>query len=73
MSYRDHPRPEDKGSAFEVGTHGGEVTLELGVMRNFGSLSTDAWASLSPEEALELADDLRTAAREAEREKGGAS
>ncbi|PSJ60795.1 hypothetical protein [Pseudaminobacter soli (ex Li et al. 2025)] len=72
MSYRNHPRPEDKGSAIEVGTHRGEVTLELGVMRNFGSLSTDAWASLSPEEARELADDLNKAARQVERD-GGAS
>lgn len=67
MSYRDH-KGEDpqQGSAIEVGSHRGEVTLELGVMRNFGSLSADAWAALTPDEARELADDLRRAAREAE-------
>jgi hypothetical protein len=66
MSYQDHPRTEAQGSAIEVGCHGGEVTLELGVMRNFGSLSTDAWATLTPAEARELADDLYAAARRAE-------
>lgn len=69
MSYRDHPRSELRGSAIEVSTHAGEVTLELGVMRNFGSLSTDAWASLTPAEARELADDLIKAARRAAEER----
>ena len=56
MSYRDRNGSNPaQGSAIEVGSHGGEITLELGVMRSFGSLSTDAWAALTPEEARELA------------------
>ncbi|ACA18430.1 hypothetical protein M446_4072 [Methylobacterium sp. 4-46] len=55
-----------QGSAIQVSTYGGEVTLELGVMRNFGSMSADAWAALSPAEARELADNLRRAASWAE-------
>jgi hypothetical protein len=59
-------RTKEQGSAIVVGAHHGKVTLELGVMRNFGSLSTDAWANLSPEEARELADDLYRYSKQAE-------
>ncbi|ACK84680.1 hypothetical protein [Methylorubrum extorquens] len=66
MSYRDRTGEDPaQGSAIEVGTHRGEVTLELGVMRNFGSISADAWAALTPDEADELADDLWRLARQA--------
>lgn len=66
MSYRDRTGEDPaQGSAIEVGLHRGEVTLELGVMRNFGSISADAWAALTPDEADELADDLWRLARQA--------
>jgi hypothetical protein len=66
-SYHDRRGDEPElGSAIQVGTHNGEVTLELGVMRNFGSISADAWAALSPAEARELATDLQRAADKAE-------
>ena len=71
MSYRDRTgKDKAQGSAIEVGAHRGEVTLELGVMRNFGSLLADAWAALTPAEARELADVLRCAASEAEKHHG---
>ena len=67
MSYSDRKGGDpDKGSAIQVSVYNGEVTLEMGVMRNFNSMSSDAWASLSPAEARELSDDLRRKAREAE-------
>jgi hypothetical protein len=63
MTYHDRTGIDPhQGSAIGISTHGGEVTLELGVMRNFGSLSADAWAALTPAEAREMADDLRAAA-----------
>lgn len=66
-SYRDRAGTDPAlGSAILVSTHNGEVTLELGVMRNFGSIAADAWAALSPAEAREMADDLRRAADKAE-------
>ncbi|UYW25732.1 hypothetical protein OKC48_21030 [Methylorubrum extorquens] len=66
MSYRDRTGEDPaQGSAIEVGTYKGEVTLELGVMRNFGSISADAWAALTPDEADELANDLWRHARQA--------
>lgn len=66
MSYRDRTGEDPaQGSAIEVGHHRGEVTLELGVMRNFGSISAYAWAALTPDEADELADDLWRLARQA--------
>lgn len=64
-SYRDRTGEDAAaGAAIEVGTYDGRVTLELGVMRNFNSLSTDAWAHLTAAEARELADDLWKAAKE---------
>jgi hypothetical protein len=66
LSYRDRTGEDPaQGSAIDVRATRGEVLIELGVMRNFGSLSADAWASLTPDEADELADDLRRLARQA--------
>jgi hypothetical protein len=67
MTYHDSTGTDyEQGSAIAVRTCNGEVTIELGVMRNFGSISADAWAALGPAEARELADDLRSAADRAE-------
>ncbi|MGU3387213.1 hypothetical protein ACLBYG_22075 [Methylobacterium sp. D53M] len=53
----------EKGSAISIRASSGEVLLELGTMRNVGGISADAWASLSPSDAREVAADLvRTAA-----------
>ncbi|WP_158810276.1 hypothetical protein [Beijerinckia sp. L45] len=57
----------EKGAAIQIKECRGEVLLDLGVMRNFGSLSSDAWAALSPEEARAVAMDLNRAAFHAER------
>lgn len=67
MGYRDHPRSEDAGSDIVVRQFGNSVYLEMGTMRNFDSLSTEAWASLTPAEAQELADDLWAASKRAEK------
>lgn len=69
MSYKDHPRPEGMGLSVDVAHNprSGEVVLSLGTMRNFGSISMDAWAALTPKEARELADDLWAASRRAEK------
>ena len=75
ISYRDRTgKDPDQGAAIQVGTAYSErsgrreVVLELGVMRNFGSISADASASLTPDEARELAADLRRAAAKAEKD-----
>lgn len=66
MSYLDRTGEDpEQGSAIEVTAAFGEVVIELGVMRNFGSISADAWAALTPDEADELADALRRHARQA--------
>jgi len=66
LSYRDRTGEDPaQGSAIAVKTVGAEVLIELGVMRNFGSISADAWAALTPDEADELADDLWRLARQA--------
>ncbi|QRE77354.1 hypothetical protein [Methylobacterium aquaticum] len=71
-SYHDRTGEDpEQGSAIQVRARRGEVALELGVMRNFGSIATHAWAALSPAEARELADDLRRAAGEAEGSRRG--
>ncbi|GJE44861.1 hypothetical protein [Methylobacterium soli] len=60
MTYHDRTGTDPhQGSAIAVRTCNGEVTLELGVMRNFGSISADAWAALSPAEARGVALALR--------------
>ena len=70
-SYHDRTGEDpEQGSAIQVRARRGEITLGLGVMRNFGSISTDAWAALSPAEARELGDDLRRAADQAEARHG---
>ncbi len=67
MSYRDRTGTDrTQGSAIEVRSAGPQVFLELGVMRNFGSIAADAWAALSAAEARELALDLCLAASQLE-------
>jgi hypothetical protein len=64
VSYRDRTGEDrGQGAAIEARTEGREITLTLGVMRNFGSISADAWAALTPDEADELANDLWRLAR----------
>lgn len=70
-SYRDRlGNDAELGSAIRVHTSSGEVLLELGVMRNFESMSADAWAALSPSEAREVARDLIRTADWLERRRG---
>lgn len=63
-SYRDRKgNDREAGDALACKAYRGGVLLELGTMREFNSLSADAWAFLNPDEAEELAQDLSEAAR----------